>query len=428
MEVDEKMIDVSDEDITKNPKNCQLQSSYCGIHSSKRHVQGCTLFKNLTTDVGHLFNADVEITERELICMRAPVCLNPDDLICGQHRFSLGIYYKASSLCGCFLHLPNSRGKGVEISWPMYKFLKSKDSTFILGSLVCYTCQKKLKSKMREENGSESESESYQPSQSIIEDNEKEIRRVKLDNLTDIFGIDRVRFQLKTDVSRVSNRTLNYLRNVHRTLKEKLTDVFCKLVAPGVEDQLKAVLENGMTEETDSDSTLLHLKESFESCNTQQARISVLTLVPVHYSKKVVSDLFQCSIYEIAKARSICKVYGSCGAENKEKKKYSRLSVEKCKHFIDFLFTSGLLQEVAYGTTSLKLDSGEKMTVSNTILNGIHERAVKEYITHCKEQNYDALGRSSLLLMLNKMKPHTRKKLTGVDSFVVEGVEAFQVS
>lgn len=83
---------------------------------------------------------------------------------------------------------------------------------------------------------------------------------------------------------------------------------------------------------------------------------------------------------------------------------------------------------MAYGTVTLKLDSGNKLTVSNTILNGIHENAVKEYIIYCSEINYDPLGRSTLRNILDKMKPHTRKKLAGIDSFVVEGIEAFEVS
>lgn len=92
------------------------------------------------------------------------------------------------------------------------------------------------------------------------------------------------------------------------------------------------------------------------------------------------------------------------------------------------MFTTGLLQEVAYGTTNLKLDSGDKIIVSSTILNGIYEHAVKEYIIHCNEVNFDPLRCTTLRKMLNKMKPHMRKKLAGVDSFVVEGIEAFEVT
>lgn len=249
-----------------------------------------------------------------------------------------------------------------------------------------------------------------------------------MDKLTEIFEIDRVRFQLTTNVTDVSDTTLNYFRCIHRKLLEKLTDVFCNLVAPGLEQQMKEVIEDTNVEKNDSKSTLLHLKESFKSCSTRQARTSILTLVPKQYSKVEISGLFGCTIYEITKARSISKRYGKCEVEPKERKVYSRLSLDKCKHFINFLFTTELLQEVAYGTNNLKLDSGEKLTISNTILNGIHEHAVKEYKIHCEELNYEPLCRTTLLNMLKKMKPRTRKKLAGVDSFVVEGVEAFEVS
>lgn len=427
MDIDEESIDTAETDAKKaNAISCQCHSVSCGNYLARRNQFGSKLLKDLSEDVGHLFNADVFISECELICMRSPVPLHPNGPICGYHRFSWGVDYRPSSMCKCYFHSNNSKGKGVKISWRLYSFLKRKDATFILGSLVCSTCQKKLKSMMQDD---ESDSEIYDPCESIIDDDERNLRRAKLDNLTSIFGIDRIRYQLKTDVTQVSNQTLNYFRNTHRLMSDRLTDVFCELVAPGLEEQMKkVVLEDKNAEENDSYSTLMHLKESFESCNTRQARISLLTLVPKGYSKKEVSDLFQCSLYEIQKARSISKLYGSCPAPPKKNRSYSRLSVEKCKHFIDFLFTTGLLQEVAYGTTNLKLDSGERVAVSNTILNGLHERAVREYIIHCKELNYDALGRSTLLNVLEKMKPHTRKKLAGVDSFVVEGVEAFEVS
>lgn len=68
------------------------------------------------------------------------------------------------------------------------------------------------------------------------------------------------------------------------------------------------------------------------------------------------------------------------------------------------------------------------MTVSNTILNGVFEQAVNEYRIYCTEVNYEALGRTTLLNMLTKMKPRTRQKLAGIDNFVVEGIEAFEVS
>lgn len=135
------------------------------------------------------------------------------------------------------------------------------------------------------------------------------IRREQLDVLTQIFEIDRVRFQLQTDISNVSDRTLSYFRNIHRQLKDKLTDTFCRLVAPGLEEQMKNVLEEGNKEESESDQTVMDLKDAYEDCTTSKARLSVLMLVPKTYSKPKVCDLFGCTFYEIREARRICKLF-----------------------------------------------------------------------------------------------------------------------
>lgn len=151
-------------------------------------------------------------------------------------------------------------------------------------------------------------------------------------------------------------------------------------------------------------------------------------LVPKSVPKSKVCELFGCSIYEIKTARSVMKEYGACGEKPITERKYSRLSLDKGRHFIDFLLSSGLLQEVAYGSSKVKFESGDEVSISTTILNGIREQAVKEYIIYCNEINYESLGRTTLLQLLVNMKHHIRTKLAGIDSFVVEGIEAFEVS
>ena len=45
-----------------------------------------------------------------------------------------------------------------------------------------------------------------------------------------------------------------------------------------------------------------------------------------------------------------------------------RLNVSKCDHFLDFVFMSGLLQDVAYGVTKIKYDSDEEQKVAHAVL------------------------------------------------------------
>ena len=46
----------------------------------------------------------------------------------------------------------------------------------------------------------------------------------------------------------------------------------------------------------------------------------------------------------------------------------SRLDQTKCEHFLDFIFTSGILYDVAYGITKLKYDTGEEQKIAHAIL------------------------------------------------------------
>ena len=48
----------------------------------------------------------------------------------------------------------------------------------------------------------------------------------------------------------------------------------------------------------------------------------------------------------------------------------------KCEHFLDFIFTSGILMDVAYGSTNIKYDSGETQTRPHAVLTVRFKHAV----------------------------------------------------
>lgn len=401
----------------EDPKKCQFQSSSCGNYPPRRDKIGSVILRKLDENVASLFNVDDDtiIGECDLISMRSPVPLNQDGLICATHRFTLGVCFRASTKCRYNEHPETSHSKGMKISWNLYKFVKTRDHSFMIGSLICKKCQSKLNAlKLElemewEENVDSSVDLDYAPLESVISENEKLKRREQLDVLASIFKIDRVRFQANKDLMTMSRPSLSYFREVHKQFEDRLTDTICSLIAPGQEEKMKSLITANNRTESD-DSIIGHLKDAFATCCTRKARLSILTLLPKSYSKSEICEAFQCSHYEIVRARSILKIYGTCAEEPQKERVYSRLSFEKAQHFIDFLFSTGLLQEVAYGTVKLKFDSGDKMSVTNTILNGIHEHAIKEYIIYCKELNYHPLGATTLRKVLLKMKPRIRKK------------------
>ena len=42
-----------------------------------------------------------------------------------------------------------------------------------------------------------------------------------------------------------------------------------------------------------------------------------------------------------------------------------KLDINKCEHFLDFLFSNNLLQDVAYGVTNIKFDNGDMQRVTH---------------------------------------------------------------
>ena len=53
-----------------------------------------------------------------------------------------------------------------------------------------------------------------------------------------------------------------------------------------------------------------------------------------------------------------------------------RMDMRKVEHFIDFIFSDGLLQDVTYSVTKLKYDSGDEQTIPHTILKSKYSETI----------------------------------------------------
>ena len=73
-----------------------------------------------------------------------------------------------------------------------------------------------------------------------------------------------------------------------------------------------------------------------------------------------------------------------------------RLDVVKVDHFLDFLSSPSVLQDVAYGTRTLKLESGESLEIPNMVRTVISSHLVRMYLNFRAESNFEPLGCSTL--------------------------------
>ena len=70
----------------------------------------------------------------------------------------------------------------------------------------------------------------------------------------------------------------------------------------------------------------------------------------------------------------------------------------KVDHFIDFISQphAHFLQDVAFGTRTLKLSSGTTLEIPNVIRTVTSSRLVDLYVKTCKESDFEHLERSTL--------------------------------
>ena len=74
----------------------------------------------------------------------------------------------------------------------------------------------------------------------------------------------------------------------------------------------------------------------------------------------------------------------------------ARLDPAKVDHFLDFVSSPSFLEDVAYGTRTLKLSNEEKIEIPNVVRTVISSRLIQLYQTYCVEANFIPLGRTTL--------------------------------
>ncbi len=101
--------------------------------------------------------------------------------------------------------------------------------------------------------------------------------------------------------------------------------------------------------------------------------------------------------------------------------------MSKVDHFVDFINRPYYHQDVAFGTRTLKLDSGESVSMPNVVRTVTRSTRVAQYLKYCKDEHFNKpLSRSTLFRILEVREASQRKSLQGLDNTAAEGMTAFQ--
>ena len=215
--------------------------------------------------------------------------------------------------------------------------------------------------------------------------------------------ISPVRSQCKSDVMTISSSTLRY----YRKKAEEAVDTVLDAIAPGNSSWLlkkvftKHQTGHSVSAASEEDSLVSRLMTLYNEASSWYTQQQILSLFAGDYTKTELLKLMPgLTKFRIDEARR--HAFQNKPGELIEPPiiTRSRLDPTKVDHFLDFISSPSFLQDVAYGTKTLKLSNGEKIDIPNVVRTVISSRLIQLYQTYCLETCFKPLGRSTLFNIL----------------------------
>ena len=100
------------------------------------------------------------------------------------------------------------------------------------------------------------------------------------------------------------------------------------------------------------------------------------------------------------------------------------ISSVQVDYFIDFISLPEMIHDVAFGTKTLKLDSGEHIVIPAVVRTVIPSRIIEQYTAYCAQQDFEPAGQRSLYRMIKVCAASMQTCLQGLDNITTEGTEA----
>ena len=96
------------------------------------------------------------------------------------------------------------------------------------------------------------------------------------------------------------------------------------------------------------------------------------------------------------------------------------------KDFVEFISRSTFLQDVAFGTKTLKLHSGQSIPIPALVRTMMAAKIVHLYQKEYKSENKDSLKERTCFRIIGVCSTSKQKSLQGLDNTSTAGAEAFE--
>jgi len=260
---------------------------------------------------------------------------------------------------------------------------------------------------------------------SIATEEELLTPREKLNLFLSSRDISPIRSSLNTPWDRASDRTKrHYKRKASQVVSAALEEI-----APQSPNMLLAAIQSidENKEESAIDSALLEaIVECYENANHWTTRRQIMSIVADKVSFRVIQRWipgFSRYRYDIARHHALLHGIGSVISLQKQTRMY--VSPQQLDHFLSFITSSRIIQDLPFGERTLKLSSKTLIKIPNIIRNSIPEQIVRQYESYSSETEFPPMSRSTLCRILKVCSASTRKSLQGLDYVSSEGSKAF---
>lgn len=180
----------------------------------------------------------------------------------------------------------------------------------------------------------------------------KESSAADASQLTSTLGVSPVPFQvLRSPVLELSDESRRKLKRKIDQVIEASAKQIAELIAPTQGQQLIDELYHDDPQDNDPQIPvdIQPLLNPYMNSDPQSKLVILMLVDHNNHSKTSIQEYFHCSRYSVDKARSLKKASSGLVIPTKEIFRRNRLNFMKCEHFLEFIFSYGLLQDVAYG-------------------------------------------------------------------------------
>ena len=209
-----------------------------------------------------------------------------------------------------------------------------------------------------------------------------------------------IRAQLHSPIKDVSPSTARYYKK--KSLQTCMAALEC--IAPGQSNELFELISNHKGEQNTvpiENEIVQKLITLYQDTSSRITRLEILSIFAQDYSKSQLKQMIPgITMWRIDEARKHAALYGAGTTKEIPKTHRTRMNPVKVDHFIDFISQPHFLQDVAFGTRTLKLSSGTTLEIPNVIRTVTSSRLVDLYVKTCKESDFEHLERSTLFSIL----------------------------